>query len=58
MTQMDEQQTALQDQQLPNMEMPMAVRVRRVRDVVSHAGHPHSGAVSVDRGFAVYGAAL
>lgn len=40
MTQVDEQQTVLQDQQLPNMEMPMAVRVRRVRKRVRHAVTP------------------
>ena len=40
MAQIDERQVLAQDQQLPNMELPMAVRVRRVRKRIRHAVTP------------------
>ncbi|MGM9613762.1 MAG: cell division protein FtsL [Butyricicoccus sp.] len=40
MAQIDERQTQVQDQQLPNMEMPVAVRVRKVRKRIRHAVTP------------------
>lgn len=40
MAQIDERRVLAQDQQLPNMELPMAVRVRRVRKRIRHAVTP------------------
>lgn len=40
MAQIDERQVLVQDQQLPNMELPVAVRVRRVRKRIHHAVTP------------------
>ena len=40
MAQIDERQVLAQDQQLPNMELTMAVRVRRVRKRIRHAVTP------------------
>lgn len=40
MAQIDERQVLVQDQQLPNMELPVAVRVRRVRKRIRHAVTP------------------
>ena len=40
MAQIDERQVLVQDQQLPNMELPVVVRVRRVRKRIRHAVTP------------------
>ena len=40
MAQIDERQALIQDQQLPNMEMPVAVRVRKVHKRIRRAVTP------------------